>query len=107
MSEATLTIEHMFEVMVGPRVLESDAAVFVWMEGDVPDRLVYRRARWRVIAPPAPLYEVPEEELHPLITHPRSRLVGWRCVVRSARDGEVRSITLRRDGKSWRVEELR
>lgn len=97
----------MFEAVIGPKMLVNDDTVVVWMEHDRPARLVYRKGRWRVIGTPTPIVEVPDEEMHPLITHPTPRRTGWRCVVQSASSGEIRTLALRREATAWRVEEQR
>ncbi|UOQ57323.1 hypothetical protein MUN78_00315 [Leucobacter allii] len=78
-------------------------STFVWMEQDRPARLVYERARWRVVGTPRAIIEAPEEERHPLAAHPRSRQTEWRCTVRRDGDGETRTLALRRDGSRWDV----
>ena len=97
----------MFEAVIGPKMLVNDDTVVVWMEHDLPARLVYRRSRWRVIGTPTPIIEVPDEEMHPLITHPTARRTGWRCTVQSASSSEVRTLALRRHAGAWRAEEPR
>lgn len=85
----------------------TDQTVVVWMERGVPARLFYRSKRWRVVEVPAPIVEVPEEELHPLITHPTPRRTGWSCTVRQDDSGEQLRLALRRTAAGWSAEVIR
>lgn len=70
-------------------------AVEVWLEADLPVRMVWRGERWRVTDTPTPLVETAQ------LTHPLSRRVGWRFQATSA-SGATRVFDIeRRD--AWRV----
>lgn len=106
MSVELSTIEHMFDTVIGPRMRVTDETVMVWMSAGLPARLVYRLSRWRVEGTPTPIIEVPEEQYHPLITHPRARQTGWLCTVRQVDSGDTLTLRLRHYDHAWMAEEV-
>jgi len=71
---------------------------------DYPYQL--RRSARFVEGTPEPIIEVPDEMLHPLITHPTPRRTGWRCTVRRVSDAEVLRLAIRKEAGAWQVEVL-
>lgn len=106
MSVVDPTIECMFDAVIGPRFPVTESTVVVWMEGDRPARVMYRRARWRVEGAPRPLIEVPDALLHPLITHAEPRQTGWSCTVRQVDGGATIGLELRRSEHGWEAQEV-
>ncbi|GAA2185750.1 hypothetical protein GCM10009786_03430 [Leucobacter alluvii] len=96
----------MFESVIGPKMPLHDDTVVVWMVDGRPARLVFERARWRVEGEPRPIVEVPDEHIHPLITHVAERHTGWRCTVRRDGGAERVELAVRRDGVRWIAERL-
>lgn len=103
MSAAEPTIETMFESVIGPEMRVGDDSVHVWTAEDQPARVVYQHARWRVLTS-TPIVEIPDEYLHPLISHPPEHHVGWRCVLRREGIAETIRADLRRRRSAWTVE---
>jgi len=93
----------MFESIFGPRLPEAPESIVVWTTDGLPDRLVYRRARWRVEGTPTPIIEAFE---HPFITHSPSLQTGWKCRVRRDGGTETALLELRRHGDHWEAESL-
>jgi len=75
--------------------------VSVWTEGRRPVRLVWRGVRYLVTDQPTALQE---PAIHEALTHPASRITGWRFQGTSVVDGETRMFDVRPiDGTRWEL----
>ncbi len=69
--------------------------VSVWTDGGYPARLVWRGVRYLVTDTPTALQE---PVVHDALTHPASRVVGWRFQGTSVSDGDTRVFDVRSIG---------
>ena len=70
-------------------------SVAVWLREGIPNRLVWKGARYRVTDRPTPL----EEALYE-ITHPPTSVSGWRFQG-TAEDGSTHVFDIRQEGDDW------
>lgn len=69
--------------------------VSVWIESGRPTRLLWCGIRYLVTDTPTPLRE---PALHDALTHPASRIIGWRFQGTSVSDGDTRVFDVRTIG---------
>lgn len=82
--------------------LETETPVAVRFERWTPSALEWAGETWHVIDQPTPLMgEV--EWLHPLITHPPERRIGWRFTARPETGGEARIFDVLAREHGWRL----
>lgn len=102
-----LSIEHTFdttrprpEKAMTPMLQLATEPVTVWTDRNRPTRMVWRAERWRVSDTPTPLREA---VVHPALTHPLERTVGWRFQGTSE-SGRSLVFDVRRDGAEWHLQ---
>ncbi|MFB6612527.1 hypothetical protein ACFCVO_19560 [Agromyces sp. NPDC056379] len=76
----------------------------VWEQNGAPTRLEFRGEIWRVMGPLVPLIKEPDA-LPEGLTHPPSRHVGWRLLVRSEAGRSLTTDLIRSDA-GWIVERV-
>ncbi|QNE35371.1 hypothetical protein [Leifsonia shinshuensis] len=75
--------------------------VSVWTDGDRPARLVWRGIRYLVTDDPEPLVQ---DVVHDALTHPGTRVVGWRFQATSVVDGDARVFDVHQvAGTRWQL----
>lgn len=92
----------MFESSAGLCEPPTGDPVTVWLEDELPARMVYKQERWRVIDTPTPLMSEPDW-LPPAITHAPMMRVGWRFTARSEESGYAEVFDIQKDDATWLV----
>lgn len=88
-------------VVMSVQISESRASLE--FEAGLPIAVRWRGERWRVLDRPTPSLARTDRDVHPLITHPPERIVGWTCIARGERSGDTYTLELRAQNRAWRL----